>query len=78
MMLSLEARESTDERSLGELFLYFTDEQSDITWIQAFRLLIKMFLDLLSEYEIIPEDTINELLDAFFSKVPLALVLALR
>ena len=33
MMLSLESRESNDNRSLGELFLYFSDEMSDITWI---------------------------------------------
>lgn len=31
MMLSLESRESNNERSLGELFLYFSDEMSDIT-----------------------------------------------
>ena len=31
MMLSLESRESNDNRSLGELFLYFSDEMSDIT-----------------------------------------------
>lgn len=31
MMLSVESRESNDERSLGELFLYFCDEMSDIT-----------------------------------------------
>lgn len=30
-MLSIENRESQDERSLGELFLYFSDEMSDIT-----------------------------------------------
>ena len=36
MILSLESRESNDDRSLGELFLYFSDEMSDITWIQAF------------------------------------------
>ena len=30
MMLSLESRESNDERSLSELFLYFSDEMSDI------------------------------------------------
>lgn len=40
MMLSLESRESEDERSLGELFLYFSDEMFDITWIQAFQLLL--------------------------------------
>lgn len=30
----MENRESNDERSLGELFLYFSVEMSDITWIQ--------------------------------------------
>ena len=29
MMLSLESRESNDSRSLGEIFLYFTDEISE-------------------------------------------------
>ena len=36
MMLSQEKRESNDNRSLGELFLYLSDEMSDITCIQAF------------------------------------------
>ena len=49
MMLSLESRESKDERSLGELFLYFSDEMSDITWIQAFQLLLQMFRELLAD-----------------------------
>ena len=31
MILSLGSRESNDNRSLGELFLYFSDEMSDIT-----------------------------------------------
>lgn len=43
MMLSLENRESNDERSFGELFIYFSDEMSDITWIQAFQMLLQMF-----------------------------------
>lgn len=43
MMLSLENRESNDKRSLGELFIYFSDEMSDITWIQAFQMLLQMF-----------------------------------
>ena len=48
MMLSLESRESNDSRSLGELFLYFSDEMSDITWIQAFQMLLQMFRTMLS------------------------------
>ena len=49
MMLSLESRESNDNRSLGELFLYFSDEMSDITWIQAFQMLLQMFRTILSD-----------------------------
>ncbi len=47
MMLSLENRESNDTRSMRELFLYFSDEMSDITWIQAFQILLQMFRTLL-------------------------------
>ena len=35
------SRESNDNRSLRELFLYFSDEMSDITWIQAFQMLLQ-------------------------------------
>lgn len=49
MMLSLESRESNDNRLLGELFMYFSDEMSDITWIQAFRMLLQMFEIMLTE-----------------------------
>ena len=33
MMLSLGSRESNDIRSLGELFVYISDEMADITWL---------------------------------------------
>jgi len=36
-MSSLAEREAVDERSIGELFLYFSDEQSDLTWVQDFQ-----------------------------------------
>ena len=49
MMLSVENRESNDTRSMGELFLYFSDEMSDITWIQAFQMLLQMFRTLLAD-----------------------------
>jgi len=61
-MLSLESRESNDNRSLGELFLYFSDEMSDITWIQAFQMLLQMFRTMLSDNT---DEKINELANAF-------------
>lgn len=67
MMLSLESRESNDNRSLGELFLYFSDEMSDITWIQAFQMLLQMFRAMLNDNTELSDDKINELVDVFMN-----------
>ena len=70
MMLSLESRESNDNRSLGELFLYFTDEMSDIAWIQAFQMLLQMFRTILEENTELSDETIAELVDTFMNALP--------
>lgn len=70
MMLSLESRESNDIRSLGELFLYFSDEMADITWIQAFQMLLQMFRTMLADNTELSEDKIDELVDAFMNTLP--------
>ena len=73
MMLSLENRETHDNRSLGELFLYFSDEMSDITWIQAFQMLLQMFRTMLTENTELSDEKISELVDAFMNTLPVLL-----
>ena len=70
MMLSLESRECNDECSLGELFLYFSDEMSDITWIQAFQMLLQMLRTMLSDTIELWEEKMNELMDVFINTIP--------
>ena len=70
MMLSLENRESNDNRSLGELFLYFSDEMSDITWIQAFQMMLQMFRTMLTKNAELSDEKIDELVDAFMNTIP--------
>lgn len=70
MMLSLENRESNDNRSLGELFLYFSDEMSDITWIQAFQMMLQMFRTILADHCELSDEKINELVDVFMDAIP--------
>lgn len=70
MMLSLEKRESNDTRSMGELFLYFSDEMSDITWIQAFQMLLQMLRTLLAGQIDISDEKIDELVDTFIDAIP--------
>ena len=67
-MLSLESRESNDERSV--IFLYFSDKMSDIRWIQAFQLLLQMFWELLADNLNIADDKIEILADAFIDIIP--------
>lgn len=72
MMLSLESWESYDDHSLGELFLYFSVEMSDITWIQAFQMLLQMFRTMLTD-NIQLSDEKNELVDPFMNTLPVML-----
>ena len=73
MMLSLESREANDQRSMGEILLYFTDEMSDITWIQAFQMLLEMFRTILADNTELSEEKIDELVDAFMNTLPIIL-----
>lgn len=68
MMLSLESLESNDIRSLGELFVYISDEMADITWLQALQMLL--FRSTLSETAELTEEKINELVDNFLDTLP--------
>ena len=70
MMLSLESRESNDTRSLGELFLYFSDEMADITWIQALQMLLQMFRTMFIDNSELSEEKIDELIDVFMDTLP--------
>ena len=71
-------RESNDNRSLGELFLYFSDEMSDITWIQAFQMLLQMFRTMLSDNTELSDEKINELANAFMDALPTMMKIRLQ
>ena len=74
----LESRESDNNHSLGELFLYFSDKMSDITWIQAFQMLLQMFRTMLGDNTELPENKIDELVDTFMNTLPTLLKMQLQ
>ena len=43
---------------------------SDITWIQAFQMLLQMFRTMLTENTELSEEKISELVDAFINALP--------
>ena len=73
MMLSLESRKANDQRSMGEILLYLTDEMLDITWIQAFQMLLEMFRTILVDNTELTEEKIDELVNAFMSTLLIVL-----
>ena len=70
MMLAVENRQEADLRTLGEIFYYVSDEMSDITWIQAFHLLMQVFLDTITDKLSLTSEQLDHLMEAFMSALP--------
>ncbi|AST56605.1 transposase IS4 family protein [Thermoanaerobacterium thermosaccharolyticum] len=70
MMLALENRRSSDLRTMGEIFYYIQDEMSDITLIQAFHLLMQVFLDTIADKLSLTLEQLDQLLNAFMAAIP--------
>lgn len=78
MMLSVENRGETDFRTCGEIFYLFVDELSDITWIQAFHLIMQIFMNTISDKLSLTSKQLDQLLDAFMENLPKELKINLR
>ncbi len=78
MMLSVENRKESDIRTIGEIFYFFSDELSDITWIQAFHMIMKIFINTISDKLSLTSEELDKLLDAFLSALPKDLKGSLR
>lgn len=70
MLLSLQNRQSIDDRSLGELFFLVSDELADITWIQAIELLLQLFRSAVLDTLALPDHIVNDLIDTFIAALP--------
>jgi len=78
MMLTVSKRESEDPRSIGELFMYCTDELADISFAQAFSLVMELFISKAKEFLTIPEQEISAFVDKFLDAIPDALKIKLK
>lgn len=69
MMIAIEQRMNTDERSFGELFALTAEEMPDIRFIDAFLMLQSKMESILEEYGIVEEKLISQMLDAFIMSI---------
>ncbi len=69
IMLAVESRNSKDMRTV-ELFYYVCDELADIKYAEALFLLLELLKKLLSDFALLPENQVNEIMDLFISSLP--------
>ena len=70
IMLALENRESKDPRTLGDLFYLCCDELKDISFAQAFQLILTMLKNTLRKYLTITDCALQDMINEFISCLP--------
>ena len=78
IFLALESRENTDERSIGELFWFTCDELKDISFSEAFELLVSTFANFLDEKLQLTKEVIDSLVLRFAVSLPIYIKARLR
>ena len=78
MLLSLQQRNSTDDRTISELFLLMIDELADITFGHALQLIVDIMLQMIQEHFGISEDQLNEFMNEFIDRLLTSYQHALR
>jgi hypothetical protein len=69
-MLALEARNSTDPRTIGDLFFCMCDEQEDLKFYTALMLIMDVLKQILADNPLISEDLANQIMDTFIAALP--------
>ena len=69
-MIAMEQRRSQDDRTLGELFFFFTDELKDITFGESFRIIITAMIDSVCAVFHPTEEQYALFIDMFIGRLP--------
>ena len=70
MMLSVEQRRNTDDKTIGELFFCLLDELDDITFSHSMRMIIDALMDAVMEYFHLTESQLEEFTSNFIQRLP--------
>ncbi|WP_048894704.1 transposase [Tepidanaerobacter acetatoxydans] len=69
-MLSMEARNATDDRTIGDLFFYLKEELQDIKLSQSLMLLVDTLRQTLSKLPLISQEMAKMIMDTFLNTIP--------
>ena len=78
MLLSLQQRNSSDDRTISELFLLMIDELTDITFGHVLQLIVDIMLQMIQERFGLSDDQLEEFVNEFVGRLPISYQHALR
>lgn len=78
MLLSLQQRNSSDDRTISELFLLMIDELADITFGHALQLIVDILLQMVQERFGLSDEQLEEFMNEFVGRLPISYQHALR
>ena len=70
LMISMEQRRSKDDRTLGEIFYFFTDELADITFGEFFHIIITAMIESISAIFQPTEEQLAMFIEMFVGQLP--------
>lgn len=70
LMIAVEQRRNQDQRTLGEIFYYFTDELADITFGESFQILVNAMLESICAVFHPTEEQMQMLIELFVGRLP--------
>lgn len=70
LMIAMEQRRNEDDRTLGELFFFFTDELADITFGESFQIIITAMIDSVCAIFQPTEDQLAIFIEMFVGRLP--------
>ena len=69
-MIAMEQRRNEDDRTLGEIFFFFTDELADITFGESFQIIITAMIDSVCAIFQPTEDQLAMFIEMFVGRLP--------
>ena len=70
LMIAMAQRRNEDDRTLGELFFFFTDELADITFGESFQIIISAMIDSVCAIFQPTEEQLTLFIDMFVGRLP--------
>ena len=69
-MIAIEQRRNEDERSLGEIFFFLTDELTDITFGESLGIIITAMMESICAIFRPTEEQVELLIEMFMGRLP--------